>query len=138
MSGSVDEHYTASRHSDDDSAAPAPRRVPLDGRCHGAPVVQRHGVGVGHQLSERSGSPQLTPLGSKVGQDAEPGVGVFIERSEQVPPSEHAQRVIAVRGPQRFLGAAQEQVVSVLDDGHAGNCRICLAMVSSCICWEPP
>ena len=136
---SVDDHAVEGRSPDEyPDASPMPgvsmerhrSRIGLDigSPCSGD-VRSRHEEAQGGRTAK------LSPLGAEYGQNAEPRLEI-IEVFQQIPPTEGRER--------RDAPVQRDCVARTLDEGFIqrarqdGSSNNCLAIVSSCICSEPP
>ena len=107
-------------------------------RRNGGPVEER----LGEQSPERRRAGQLVALGAEQSKDRSPGIRV-VEMREEVPVAELIERVGTAARAERLDGDG-EVLLRSSDLGDAagrgvqGSLRICLAIVSSCICCDPP
>ena len=93
----------------------------------------------GDQCAERAGVGELEPVRAEQRGDRDARLRI-VERVQQVPPAERREDVGTVRACERLARRGQELVVQRaggLGRRH-GSSSSCLAIVSSCICCEPP
>ena len=91
---------------------------------------------IGEQPAEGRGAREDAALGPEEREGRGPCFGVD-EVGEHVAPAELVETGVSAIGGKGAGGGRQELVVGGIGDRH-GSRRICLAMVSSCICWDPP
>ena len=136
--GLIDQQPALARIADEDMDI-SPAHRPADDRRDdrsGGRVGPRE-VWLGDQAPERGGVGEFVALSAEHGEHRAARLGVA-QVVEQVPPAELDQRDLSAGGAHCLAADCEEVLLDRgVDNGH-GNRRICLAIVSSCICCDPP